>query len=68
MRDNPAQNATTHMLAKQIRDACVNSAIIHFEDARVDGLCCEGAWEAAVEAMRQLDIEKIIRQFEDIGE
>lgn len=52
-------------LAQLVLDACLNAAITHFEDARVDGLCCEGAWESAVEAIRAMNVEGLINQLED---
>jgi len=57
-----------YRLAKLIRDACIQAASTSFEDARMDGLCCDGAWEAAVEAMRTIDVEKIADQFQDSKE
>lgn len=54
-----------HRLAQLVRDACLSTAITHFEDARVDGLCCEGAWEAAIEAIRAMNVEGLINQLED---
>lgn len=43
-------------LAEGIRNALVESALAAFEDAGQRGLCCDGAWEAAVSAMRRLDL------------
>jgi hypothetical protein len=31
-----------------------------YEDAAVRGLCCEGAWEVAVDAMRGLDLSRVV--------
>lgn len=42
--------------AERIRAALVQAALEAFEDAGVRGLCCEGAFEAAVAAMRTLDL------------
>ena len=41
--------------AERIRSALVQSGLAAYEDAAMQGLCCEGAWEAAVAAMRRLD-------------
>lgn len=46
-------------LAAAVRDACVAAAIEGYERAGVAGLCHEGAWEAAVEAMRRLVPEEL---------
>ncbi len=51
-------------LAQAVRDACVQTALEHGEDARMAGLCWEGAWEAAITAMRTLDIEQIVSSYE----
>lgn len=47
-------------LAEAIRDALVAHAILAFEDAGLQGLCCEGAWEAAVSAMRRIDMRPLL--------
>ena len=41
---------------ERIRGALVDAAIRAFEDAGVQGLCMEGRWEAAVSAMRALEL------------
>ncbi len=48
-------------LASVIRDACVEAALEGYEQAAMDGLCHEGAFEAAVDAIRGLDIDRILR-------
>jgi hypothetical protein len=48
--------------AEQIRAALVHTALTAYEDAAIRGLCCEGAWEVAVGAMRELDLATIITQ------
>ncbi|HEX5387476.1 MAG TPA: hypothetical protein VFW66_12285 [Gemmatimonadales bacterium] len=35
-----------------IRSALIRAALDGYERAAMSGLCCEGAWEAAVAAMR----------------
>ena len=42
--------------AEQLRAALIQAALSGYEHAAMSGLCCEGAWEAAVSAMRQLDL------------
>jgi hypothetical protein len=39
-----------------VRAACVAAALQAYEDAAVQGLCAEGCWEAAVGAIRSLDV------------
>ncbi|NJN19492.1 MAG: acetyltransferase [Oscillochloris sp.] len=47
-------------LARAVRDACLGAALAECEIARMDGLCWAGAWEAAIGAMRALDLERIV--------
>lgn len=48
-------------LARAVRDACVQAALEGCEDARMAGLCWEGAWEAAIGAVQALDVGQIVR-------
>jgi len=50
--------------AKRIRDACLEAVLQEYEDAGVQGLCAEGRWEAAVGALRTLDLAPLLREFE----
>lgn len=43
-------------LGERVRDACLQAALRAYEDAGIQGLCAEGRWEAAVGAMRRLDL------------
>jgi hypothetical protein len=51
-------------LAKRIRDACLEAVRQAYEDAGVQGLCAEGRWEAAVGALRTLDLTPVLRAFQ----
>jgi len=53
-------------LARAVRDACVRAALEGCEDARMAGLCWEGAWEAAIGAVQALDVERIVRDLPDV--
>ena len=50
--------------AKRIRDACLEAVLQEYEDAGVQGLCAEGRWEAAVGALRTLDLAPLLREFQ----
>lgn len=50
--------------AERIRNALVQSGLAAYEDAAMQGLCCEGAWEAAVAAMRRLDLSLVSAEVE----
>jgi hypothetical protein len=49
-------------LAERIRQALISAALAAHDDAGIRGLCCEGAWEAAVNAMRGVDLALIVAQ------
>lgn len=51
-------------LADAVRAACLRAALDAFEDASISGLCCTGAWECAVGAVRTLDLQDLLRAFE----
>lgn len=46
-------------IAAAVRQACVLAALEGYERAQIAGLCQEGAWEAAVDAMRMLDLTRL---------
>jgi len=48
-------------LAERVRRHCLEAAIAAWEDAGISGLCAEGRWEAAVEALRRLDLREALR-------
>lgn len=52
-------------IAEQVRTACIRAALDGYEAAAISGLCHEGAWEAAVDAMRMLDIEALVAECGD---
>jgi quinol monooxygenase YgiN len=44
--------------AESVRAACVEAALAAYEDASIRGVCHEGAWEAAVSALRTAPLPK----------
>lgn len=48
-------------LASRVRSACVQAALDGYEQAQIAGLCQEGAWEVAVDAMRMLDLKTVLQ-------
>ena len=59
---NEEQLNDCRRVAETVRSACIAAALKGYESAAISGLCQEGAWEAAVGAMRMLDVEKLIRE------
>ncbi|ADE15949.1 acetyltransferase [Nitrosococcus halophilus Nc 4] len=49
-------------IAEAVRLACLEAALEAYEDAGISGLCAEGRWECAVEAIRELDLEPVLRE------
>jgi hypothetical protein len=49
-------------IAEAVRAACVKTAQQSYEHAAADGLCDEGAWEVAIDALRSLDVAAILRE------
>jgi hypothetical protein len=57
----------TDRLAHVVREACVRVALDAYEQAGVSGLCAEGRWELAVDAMRSLDLSAMIQEHPEAG-
>jgi len=54
--------ASTTQLAEAVRAACLKAAIEAYENAGISGLCEEGRWECARQAIKELDLEKLIAE------
>ena len=50
-------------LAKHIRDAYLEAVLQAYEDAGIQGLCAEGRWEAAVDALKTVELAPLLREF-----
>ena len=49
-------------LAKRIRKTCIEAALQAYEDAGIQGLCAEGRWEAAVSALRTVELVPLLHE------
>jgi hypothetical protein len=58
--ETPETQAQLIELVEVVRRALIDCAGRAHEDAGLRGLCCEGAWEATVSAMRQLDLSALL--------
>ena len=47
-------------LALAVRDACRAALVAAWEDARLSGLCDEGAWEVALGALARLTPDELL--------
>jgi len=46
--------------AERVRNACITTALEAHDRAALSGLCQEGAWEAAIDAVRHLDLGPLL--------
>jgi hypothetical protein len=51
-------------LARRIRETCLEAVLHAYEDAGIQGLCAEGRWEAAVSALRTVDLAPLLGEFQ----
>ncbi len=61
----PLPVAQRLQIAEAVRSACIQAALDGYEDAAMNGLCHEGAWEAAIEAVRGLDLSSALQAVVD---
>ncbi len=54
--------------AETLRAACLEAALRAYEEAGISGLCCEGRWELAAQAIRCLDLSPLIEKTGEGGD
>jgi hypothetical protein len=47
-------------LAAKIRNACLQAALDAYEQGGLAGMCEEGRWELAVDALRELNVDALV--------
>jgi hypothetical protein len=55
-----SQQADITSSTEAVRAACLNAALEAYEDAGIRGLCAEGRWEAALAAIRHVDLSAVL--------
>lgn len=60
MNEDELVKERLYQIATAVCDDCFSAAVTAYENARIDGLCHDGAWECALEAMRAMDFEAIM--------
>ncbi len=55
----PDYGERARRMAERVREACIAEALRAYEDAGLSGLCHEGRFEAAISALRVLDVVAI---------
>ena len=77
LADNEGQRQVTQQsitreeaaqLAEAIRQMCIQAALSAHENARIDGLCHEGAWECAVDALRTVELATLVQQLMPVAD
>jgi len=63
---NRNDTAEARRLAQRVRQVCLRAALEAWEEGGIAGLCAEGRWELAVDAVRALDLEPLL--VEDRGD
>lgn len=49
-------------LAEAVREACLTAALDGYERAGLSGLCAEGRWELAIDALRTVDVRGVVER------
>jgi len=52
-------------LARRVRDACLEATLRAYEDAGMQGLCAEGRWEAAIGALKTVELAPLLRELKN---
>jgi hypothetical protein len=60
-----SQQTDITSLAEAVRAVCLNAALEAYEDAGIRGLCAEGRWEAALAAIRHVDLSGVLEPRSD---
>ncbi len=55
-----SQQTDTPSLVETVRAACLEAALVAYEDAGIRGLCAEGRWEAALDAIRHVNLSDVL--------
>jgi hypothetical protein len=58
--ESPDRQEIERRLAEAVRAACLRAALEAYEDAGVRGLCQEGRWEVAIDAIRSIDLVRLV--------
>ena len=57
------QRESQRRLAEAVREACLKAAQEAYENTGISGLCEEGRWECAQDAIQSLDLEATIARY-----
>jgi hypothetical protein len=60
-----SQQTDTPSLVETVRASCLEAALAAYEDAGIRGLCAEGRWEAALAAIRHVNLSDMLEPSAD---
>ncbi len=60
MMSNPTDEIL-YRVAETVRARCIDEAQSAFEQGGMSGLCVEGRWDLAMDRLRSLDLESMVR-------
>jgi hypothetical protein len=60
------ERCDTPSLVETMRAACLEAALAAYEDAGIRGLCAEGRWEAALAAIRLVELSGVLEPPADL--
>ena len=63
--ERPAPRDERSKLVEAARTALIRAALEGYEEAGLAGLCDEGRWEMAVDRMRALDLDALLKGPDD---
>lgn len=52
-------------IAEAMKAACLKAALEAYEDAKIRGLCEEGAWDVAIDALKSVDVKEVLKSLPD---
>lgn len=55
-------------IAETVRDHCIEAALRAYEEGGISGLCAEGRWELAIQAIRCVDLNAVLHSTYKPGE
>jgi hypothetical protein len=51
-------------IARAVREACIRAAVDGYEHGGLSGLCADGRFDLAIDSVRALDLDGIVRDCE----
>lgn len=59
-QENKLSDARERALAETVRQACIQTALDAYEEGGLAGLCAEGRWDMAIDALRTIRLDELL--------